>query len=278
MNRVAFSFTRLLLIAHNTWREAVRQKVFNLLLLLALALVMGAQYLRDFTFGSPELRFIADFGFGAMGVFGTVLAVIAVTQLFFSEIENGTVHTLLAKPVWRTEFIVGKFLGVTAITAVFCLLLTGLLAAVIWTRETALMRDYPEAFAGGRATNYTHLAVVGLFLWLKLGVLAAFTLLIASYAQTQLFTIIMGFAVFVICHLQYLAHEASARAGSLTARVASEFLARIFPNFQLFNFADSLGAGDGLPWNDAVRVALYAVGYMAAACALAVYCFRRREI
>ena len=278
MRRVPFSLTRALLIARNTLLEASRQKLFSFLLLLALGLVAGAQWFRDFNFGAPELKFLADLGYGAMAFFGAALTVAATAQLFFSEIENRTALTLLAKPVWRAEFILGKYLGVAAVAAVFCALLTGLIAAVLWMREGSLMREFPDAFAQGRTLHLADLAAAGFLQWLKLAVLAAFTLLVASFSQTQLYTVVTGFFVLVICHLQYLAQDAYARGGSTLAQMVAGLIGLMFPNFQLFNFADSVGAGVAVPWERVARVSVYALGYVAAACALSVYSFRKREI
>ncbi len=278
MSAVPFSFWRALLIAQNTLREAARQKLFLFFLLLALALVVGARWLRDFSFGAPELKFLADCGFGAMAFFGAALAITATAQLFFSEIENRTALTLLAKPVWRAEFILGKFLGVAAVTAIFCAMLTLLLMAVLRWREGELMREFPETFASGGAVSYAMVALGGLMQWLKLAVLVALALLVASFAQTQLFTVVTGFFILVICHLQYLAQDAYARAGSWFAQNIGGGLAAVFPNFQLFAVADSLNAADAPSAAHVARVALYATGYIAVAGALAVYCFRKREI
>src|SRR6185436_3698654 len=99
-------------------------------------------------------KFLADCGLGAMAFFGAALTVAATAQLFFSEIENRTALTLLAKPVWRAEFILGKFLGVAALAAIFCALLTSLLAAVLWWREGQLMEEFQETFAQGRVISY----------------------------------------------------------------------------------------------------------------------------
>jgi ABC-type transport system involved in multi-copper enzyme maturation permease subunit len=123
--------------------------------------------------------------------------------------------------------------------------------------------------------SYGHILVVGALQWLKFGVLAAITLLIASFSNTNLFTVVMSFFVLIICHLQSLAHSFYAKAGALTppVRVLLETLTRIFPNFQLFNLADH-----GWDGPLALRVAAYALVYIAAFGALAVYSFRRREI
>ncbi len=278
MKRVPFSPERVWLIASNTLLEASRQKLFGFLLLLALGLVAGAQWFRDFNFGAPELKFLADLGYGAMAFFGAALTVAATAQLFFSEIENRTALTLLAKPVWRAEFILGKYLGVAAVAAVFCALLTGLLAGVLWMREGSLMREFPEAFAQGRTLRLTDLVAAGFLQWLKLAVLAAFTLLVASFSQTQLYTVVTGFFVLVICHLQYLAQDAYARGGSSVAQLVAGLIGLMFPNFQLFNFADGAGAGVAVPWERVARVTLYALGHIVAVCGLAVVSFRKREI
>ena len=278
MTRVPFSLRRIGLIAQNTLLEAARQKLFNFLLILALALVLSARWFREFNFGAPELKFLADFGFGAMAFFGAALTIAATAQLFFSEIENRTALTLLAKPVWRAEFIVGKFCGVAALAGVFCLLLTLLLAGVLWSRETELMRLFPEAFAHQRAVDFGLVAVAGWLQWIKLAVLAALTLLVASFAQTQLFTVVTGFFVLVICHLQYLVQESYLRGGSALGQIGARLLAWVFPNFQLFNLADSLGASGSVAWGDVARVSLYGLGYVVAACALAAFSFRQREI
>lgn len=279
MSAVPFSPGRVLLIARNTLLEASRQKLFGFLLLLSLGLVGGAQWFRDFNFGAPELKFLADLGYGAMGFFGAALTVTATAQLFFSEIENRTALTLLAKPVWRAEFILGKYLGIVAVAAVFCALLTGLLIAVLWSREWVLQRDFPDTFArGGGGLHLVDLLAAGLLQWLKLAVLAAFTLLVASFAQTQLFTVVTGFFVLVICHLQYLAQDSYARAGLVAGQVAARLISLLFPNFQVFNLAENVGAGVPVPLDRLGWVGLYAVGYVAGACLLAIYSFRRREI
>jgi hypothetical protein len=278
MTAVPFSPRRTLLIAQNTLREAARQRLVGFLLLLALGLVLGARWFRDFNFGAPELKFLADCGFGAMAFFGAALIIAATAQLFFSEIENRTALTLLAKPVWRTEFVVGKLLGIMALAAAFCGLLTALLALVLWLREGQLAREFPDAFKAGGGVDFGNVAIAGFLQWLKLSLLAGFTLLVASFAQTQLFTVVTGFFILVICHLQYLAQDAYARSGAAIGRAMSALVAVVFPNFQLFTLADSLAAADAPTAMQVARVVIYAAGYLAVATALAVFSFRQREI
>jgi ABC-type transport system involved in multi-copper enzyme maturation permease subunit len=278
MNGVPFSLRRVRLIAQNTLREAARQRLFNVIVFLALGLVLGARWFRDFNFGAPELKFLADCGLGAMAFFGAALTIVATAQLFFSEIENRTALTLLAKPVWRTEFIVGKFLGVVALMAVFCAVLTLLLIAVLWRREAELLAENPEAFAGQAGLRLATVALAGFLHWLKLTVLAGFVLLVASFAQTQLFAMAMGFFILVICHLQYLAQDSYARAGSAAGMLVGAAVATVFPNFQVFALADALVVSEEQGTVHVGTIAAYAAGYAVATVALAVFSFRRREV
>ena len=87
-------------------------KLFLAMTGLAICALASSFLFREFNFGSSELKFIADFGFGGMTVFGSALAIIVTAQLFLGEIEHRTAMTLLAKPVYRSEFVLGKFLGV----------------------------------------------------------------------------------------------------------------------------------------------------------------------
>ena len=275
---VPFSLGRLGLIAGNTFLEAVRQKLFLFLLLLAIGLVASALFFREFNFGSSELKFIADFGFGALVFFGSALTIATTAQLFFSEIENRTALTLLAKPLWRAEFVFGKFLGVFAVIGVFCALTIGLMMALLYHREGQLMELNPEAFESGRLIAYGDLLVVGLLQWLKFGVLTAIVLLIASFSNTNLFTVVTGFFVLVICHLQYLARDAWGNVDNALIGLVVQALSLIFPNFQLFNLADEIGQGTGVDGDVALRVAGYGLAYIAVIGGLAVYSFRNREI
>ena len=266
------------MIACNTLREAIRQRLFHFIALLAIGVVLSAQWLREFNFGSSELKFIADLGFGAMALFGSALTIAATAQLFFSELEHRTVFTLLAKPMRRSEFVIGKFVGGSLVAASVCAFLTLLLGAVLWFRETALMESYPDAFNQGRAVEYTSVLAAGFAQWLKLALLSALTLLVASFARTQLFTTAAGFMLLVICHLRFLGQSAVPRGESTTGRLLAETLEVILPNFQLFDLSDSLAAGDVIVWAHLLRLTVYAVGHVATICVLAAFSFSRREL
>lgn len=257
-------------IALHTIREALRQRLLAVVLLLGFGLVVGSRFARAFNFGAPELKFTADVGLGAIGLFGAVLAVGLAVQLFMGELERGTVLTLLARPVGRAEFVVAKYLGVVVVVVGYCAGLTALLVVVLWARETELLRADAGLQLPTRIVVYGAVLAAGLLLACKLAVTAAMTLLIASYARTATFATLMGWLMLVICHLQPFA-RAAAQSESLWSRMAFGAVASLIPNFQLFG-PDQVTAGR------VGGVALYAVGYVVACVALATAGFCHREL
>lgn len=277
MDSIIFSPGRIGIIARNTFLEAVRQKLFNFLVLIAIGMTASSLFLRDFNFGASELKFIADFGFGAIVFFGSILAIVATAQLFFSEIENRTALTILAKPVFRSEFIFGKFVGVAAVLLVFTGLMTALLAGLLFWREASLVEQQPD-LQGASLVNYGDIFVFGFLQWLKFCILGVITMMVASFSNTNLYTVVVSFFILIICHLQYMAVDAWSSIAYLPARLLVRALGLIFPNFQLFNVGDLVALGESLDPAVFGRISIYALGYILAFSLLAIYSFRQREI
>lgn len=276
--RVIFSPARTAVVGELTVLEAVRQRFFAALVLLAAGMIVGGQLLREFNFGVSELKFLTDFGFGAINLFGTVLAIVTAAQLFFADIENRTALTLLAKPILRVEFVLGKFLGIAAVLLAYVVVTTAALVVVLWMRESALMGSAPDAFSHGRIVQYGSIVAYGGLQWLKFCVVVGLTLLVASFSTTNLYAVVLAFLVVLICHLQYLAHESWRRMGWGVGRAAAMVIATIFPNFQLFNVGDRVADGEALSTTVVAGSAAYGLLYAAVFVGLAVFVFRRREI
>ncbi len=275
---IAGMVQRTFLIAGNTFREALRQRLVALLVLLTAGLVASARFFRQFDFGPSELKFIADFGFGGILFFGSLLAIAATAQLFFSEIENRTALTLLAKPVRRWEFLAGKFLGTWLVLAAFVALAGGVLVALLGARHAEMVALDPSLAGAPAPFSYGGLVLFLGLQTVRLGVLAALTLFVATYARTNLFTVGTAFFALVICQLQYLAQDHWQESGGAFAKAGAWLLARAFPNLQVFNAAEALVFGDQAGTGLAVQIGGYGLGYILVFLALASWSFRHREV
>lgn len=274
-----FSVHRVGVLAGHAFLEAVRQRVFQFTTLLAVVLVGGSLGLQELDFGGAELKFVADFGHGALVLFGSVLTIVTTVQLLGGELESRTVLPVLARPVRRSEFICGKFLGAWAVVLVFCAVVTALLLLVLQVRAMLLPPVVPESpVAGPAVVPYAAVLLGGALQAVKFALLTAMVLLIASYAQTCLFAQAASFLVLVICHLQYLARDSWQAGDGWLARLGGGLVGLLFPNFQLFGGEYLDGGAGGAPGLLAGRIALYGAFYTAVFLGLAVWSFRHREI
>lgn len=274
------SLRRTLWISRVTFLEAVRQRFFAFLLLLGAAMVLSSVSLRVFDFGHGELKFIADFGFGGMFFFGSVLAVVMTAQLFFSEIDNKTALTLLAKPLSRAEFLLGKFCGAWAVLGVFIVVLAGLQGIVLWAREQELIALAEQSGKLPATFSVGGLGQLILMQWLRLGVVIAIVLAISALARTFLFAVVVGSLAVVAGQLQWIAQDAFLRPTDSAVYAAFLWIStRLIPNLQQFNLADALVLGSSAVEDGALlAVGFSGIAYLVAYLTLGSLIFRRREI
>lgn len=108
---------RILAVARNTFREAIRDKILYNLVFFALLIMGVSVILGKMTLGE-RLKIIQDVSLGAMSVFGLLIAIFVGIGLVHKEIQRRTVYTLLAKPIARWQFVLGKYLGLLAVIAI----------------------------------------------------------------------------------------------------------------------------------------------------------------
>jgi len=278
MNRRGFSLGRIAWIGENTLREARRQRLWLLLVIMAGALGGSARLFHDGAYGVPEPAFLLDAGFGILDFFGSILAIAAPVQMFFSEIERRTVLTVLAKPVWRAEFILGKLGGGLVLLGIFCAFGVVCIASLLWWQRLAMAGACAGAAEEGGRVAYSAVIAGGMVQWLRSSVLAAVTLLIASYARTSLFALVAGFLALVICNLQNLACQAYRLADSFWVRGAARVVGSVLPDFGLYDVVDRVKTGAPLSAGYLGGITLYSLVYVGVFGSLAVYCFRHREL
>ena len=107
---------RILTVALNTYREAVRDKILYVLLFFAGATILFSKALGYIRVGE-DMKIITDISLAAISVFGALIAIFVGTNLVHKEIDKRTIYTILSRPLWRFEFILGKFAGLSMLIA-----------------------------------------------------------------------------------------------------------------------------------------------------------------
>src|SRR6187549_2937820 len=123
----AFSLSRILAITTNTLTELTRLKVFYVLLVFGLLLIGSSIFMAQFSF-QQEFQILKDISLGAISIFTSLLAIVATARLLPQDLEDRTVYTILAKPVPRFEYVLGKILGILLLLALGVLAMSFLFA------------------------------------------------------------------------------------------------------------------------------------------------------
>ena len=273
----AFSPARISAIAANTLLELVRLKVFYFMLLFALVLIGGSALMVRFTF-QQQFQVLKDVSLGAMSIFTWLLATLATAMLLPKDIEDRTLYTILAKPVPRLEYLLGKLLGVLAMLLVALLCMSALFVAVLYLRERIVLAEtiastppaeLDAAIREVRSTTFTLSLIPGIaIIYLKAAVVASMTLLISTFASSWIFTVIVSVMMYIIGHVQPIAREywlgaiPGGAAGSPLLKIFLGLVAIAFPDFQLFNIVDDIAVGNAVPIAIFVKTASLGCGYV----------------
>jgi len=265
-------------IAHHVIQVAARQRFVAFCFLAGIGLMGSVQGLRLFNFGSSGVSFAIDLGFGAMALFGTVLAVIATAQHFSSEIDHRTALTLLAKPIGRGEFLIGQLVGMSGLLAVFCWVMLVVLAVALTLGSAGPEEVGTRLDLAWTDVPFRGLAMAGFAQWLKLTMVSALTLLIASYSRSLLYTVGLGLFVVVLCHLHPVVRAVQDRSEGVMLRWIAGLLTRALPDLRAFDLAPSVILGSGLGFERLGAIWLGGSLYILVISILAVTIFRRREL
>ncbi len=249
----------LLAIASITVREALRRKVQVNLLLFGLFLVATSYFVSELTLGEMH-RVISDLGLSSMELIGTLLAAFLGAGLVAGDIERRVIYPVIAKPVSRTGYVVGRYLGLSAV-------LLGNLAVMAAALSVVLVLD-----AGSARPLDTALLAAFAGIALQLLVVAAVAVLFSSLTSTTLasiFTLALAIA-------GHLSNEVRALSTGASAGLAKA-LWYVVPNLAALTLDDAVIYHRPVPAS-AVTAAGYGLAYAALAVALASIAFSRRDL
>ena len=135
-------------IAWAVFRDSVRDRVLYNLVGFAL-LVIGASFLIGQLTAGQDVKIIKDLGLAAMAVFGLFIAIFIGIGLVSKEVERRSIYSLIAKPVRRSELVVGKYLGLVLTIVINVAVMTavwyGVLGYMSWMESAEAFRQAWEA-------------------------------------------------------------------------------------------------------------------------------------
>ena len=254
---------RVVAIARNAFREAVRDRVLYNLVLFVLLLTGAAIFIGELS-GGQERKIIVDLGLSAMLLFGVFIAIFVGVGLVYKEIERRTIYAIFAKPVSRGEFIVGKYLG---------LCLTLLVNVVVMGMGVSFALIYVS-----RGWDPLALSIwpAILLIYVELMIITGIALLFSSFSSPAL-SALLTFFVFIIGHFSADLKSLATSMGSVGARWLFGGLYYLLPNLSNLSFITPAAYGEVPAVGHIVIAVLYSLIYIAVILSVATLIFSRRN-
>jgi ABC-type transport system involved in multi-copper enzyme maturation permease subunit len=305
---------RIFAVAANAYRESVRARILIGLFGLALATCAYAMFVAQLTLGQ-ELRVVSDVGSASTSLYTVIAAIVIAASSLQRELELKTVYPILARPLRRHEYLIGKFLGTLLVLVVFVLIDTaavlgilawygkqkpmlvlgaaGLLSAILgvlmiraqrtrvfvlvpWALAAALAMWLLAAPAAGERQLVVASAVLVVC---EAGIVAGVATLFSSFSSPFL-TATFTFALFIVGRsADTLANLPKKQFGETLVAIARG-LAHVVPNLHLYVPPRPLLLGhlpDVPTWPYVAQAAAHALFYVGVTLTLAAIVFRRRD-
>jgi ABC-type transport system involved in multi-copper enzyme maturation permease subunit len=255
-----------LTLAQGTFGEAIRRKILNIFLIVALAMI-GLFFAFTSFSQREDLTITLSTGLGVISLAGVFISVILGINLVPAEIEKRTIYTILSKPVRRHEFLIGKFFG--GLTTVFVnIALMGIVFIVlVWVKE-------------GHPASSVWEGVLMIFFQMML--LSSVALLFSVFVSPFV-NFFLTFSVYLLGSLSSVTESLATPGKDKNPLVVGFFwlVHFLIPNFGNFNIQNPIIHPDVQIQNMSIymtQTILYAIIYSAIMLLIAVLIFDRREV
>jgi ABC-type transport system involved in multi-copper enzyme maturation permease subunit len=248
-------------IAQNTFKEAVRSRVFYILLAFAVSLLVFSTALGSLSIGNLQ-RVILDMGLSTISWFSAMTAIFIGIGLVYQEIEKKTIFNILSKPLSRTYFLLGRYAGLLLVLAANMVAMVFVLSVVL-------------AFFGGFTTRIFSAAA---YIYLELMILTAVALFFSSITSPVV-SALCTVAFYVIGHtsssLSYILVPLLEKPWVINLVMA---LYHLLPDLNILSINNlvvhDIPEAPGFAW----RAVLYAFSMSGVLLLASILCFRRRDM
>jgi ABC-type transport system involved in multi-copper enzyme maturation permease subunit len=260
-------------VAVAVFRESVRDKVFYNLVLFAVLLIAASILIGQLTAGQ-DVKIIKDLGLAATSLFGLFIAVFVGTSLVSKEVDRRSIYPLLAKPVRRSEFIIGKYLGLVLTLLVNIAVMTVALYTVLFFLARGVPQNI-QAVWDSPALDPAMLKAIGM-IFMDLALVTALAIFFSSYSSPML-SAVFTLALYVIGQFNTDLQHFDTIVKSPAAVAVGKACYYLLPDFSRFDI--KLAVVHGLPVSMAYIASstAYGIAYIAALLFGAIVIFSRRD-
>jgi ABC-type transport system involved in multi-copper enzyme maturation permease subunit len=160
--------TKIAIIALNTFKEAIRNRVLYIILAFAILLMLCSGVISDLSVAKPQDT-IRAIGLSAINFFSVLIAIFIGVGLVYNEIDKKTIYTIVSKPINRTQFILGKYFGLLLTIFINVLIMTIFFFWAIYfqqlTSDTAATKNeyFQQLYAASGGMPISNMTFVGYY-------------------------------------------------------------------------------------------------------------------
>jgi len=262
------------LIAWHVFKDGARSRTLVSLIGFAFVLFGLSLLLGQLTAGQ-DLKIIKDIGLSVIELSGVLMSVLLGVGLVAKEIEKRSIYPLLARPIRRADFIIGKYFGLVATLAVNVAVMTVALYLVlgyIHATSSPIVRQSWEAPALDPSIMTASLLIVA-----ELAVLTAVSLFFSTFSSSVLWSTLFSLGVYIAGSMSAALRELAAAVGSRAAGVFAQVVGVVLPAFSAFDVKGQVVHGLPVPAPFVLMTLGYAAIYSAAIIVAAAVAFSRRN-
>ena len=260
-------------VARAVFKESVRDRVLYNLGGFAL-LVIGASYLIGQLTAGQDVKIIKDLGLAAMAVFGLFIAIFIGIGLVSKEVERKSIYSLIAKPVRRSELVVGKYLGLVLTIAINLAVM-----ALVWYAVLGYMSWIEsEQFKSGWEASATdpRMLVAVYLIFVQLMLVIAIALFFSTFSSPML-SATFAFGLYIAGHFSADLKNFDVAVGESPVRYVTTALYYVLPNMAIFDVKNAVVHAQPVPPGYVLTTTLYALCYITVLVAAGVWIFSRRD-
>lgn len=257
-----------MVIAINTFKEAIRDKILYNLLFFALLLISASILFATLTVGEQS-KIIIDMGLASINIFSVLISVFLGIGLISKEIEKRTIYTIIAKPVPRYQFLIGKYIG---------LILTVIVNTVIMGIGLYIILMFNEIRWGHEISNVNVDIWKAIYLiFIESMVITAIAIMFSTFSSSSTLSAIFAIAAYIIGHLTGDLKLIGDKIQNLPLREVINFLYYLLPNLDNFNVKGRVVHGIEVPLSYIFLATLYGLLYIAGLLLVAGIIFQKRD-
>ena len=248
------------IIASNTYREIIRDRILYGIVVFALMLIGLSLALGELSF-DEQARISANFGFTGIQMSAAILAIFIGSSLVAKEIEKQTILTLLARPITRTQFLLGKFVGLVLVILTVMAGISLVLAGIVSFLKLSVNLTFFEALYG---------------VFLESVLLTSIALFFGSFSR-PIMTVIFTASLFLIGHWISSLTFFIEKSKSGGFKIFATLIQKVLPDLERFNWRAAPIYNAEIPLHDLAFSSLYALGWVIFLMTVTSLIFRRRD-